>query len=539
MDTNTATAAKTGSCPYAMAISDDDHTDDGSSSASSRSNSWKELALTKCPAFSNNNCPFKDSANIDKTLLSVPSSHLSDGSYLQQALGHLHKTIVVKGESSPQEEEQDSKYKLSMTQCPMKSKLTSTTPGSNSLLQDQFESKVFEQMSLSAIMAAMAQQQMPSVNSSSSLTGLMDVARAEEQDIPRAVNTTVAPTVSTSPTSTSSQSTTSPRARTLLSHALKTGTAEAHQAAENVHFVHEFIRGNIDRHLYGELVWSLYVVYEVLEQCLDIHAPVQFPTCHFPRELNRTEALKDDVDFWHGSLTAHRQNTSPATQDYMDRIRTIAQTKPLLLLSHAYTRYLGDLSGGKILARVARKALQLEKGDGNGLNFYEFDGIPSAKVFKDQYRTALNELDFLTDQDIMDLVQEANIAFLLNMRIFEELDVMAAIPGASVRSLEDVLSFSSSASVGEETEENKTENEAAMNKCPFIPNKNSNATASMGKCPAQHQQQHSTKKGERCPWPFVFLHDPYQGMKDWQTWVILGLMMCWVWSNVTATISSF
>lgn len=49
-----------------------------------------------------------------------------------------------------------------------------------------------------------------------------------------------------------------------------------------------------------------------------------------------------------------------------------------------------------------------------------------------------------------------------------------------------------------------------------------------------HDMSHSTnnsKKGERCPWPFVFFHDPVTGMKDWQTWAILGLALCWVWGR--------
>ncbi len=38
-------------------------------------------------------------------------------------------------------------------------------------------------------------------------------------------------------------------------------------------------------------------------------------------------------------------------------------------------------------------------------------------------------------------------------------------------------------------------------------------------------------KKERCPWPFVFFHDPKTGMKDWQTWCVMGLSVCWVWSR--------
>ena len=52
--------------------------------------------------------------------------------------------------------------------------------------------------------------------------------------------------------------------------------------------------------------------------------------------------------------------------------------------------------------------------------------------FKDEYRAALDALE-LTDAQITKLVAEANVAFLLNMRLFEELDVMANVPGACRR----------------------------------------------------------------------------------------------------------
>lgn len=42
---------------------------------------------------------------------------------------------------------------------------------------------------------------------------------------------------------------------------------------------------------------------------------------------------------------------------------------------------------------------------------------------------------------------------------------------------------------------------------------------------------HNISRKERCPWPFVFFHDPKTGMKDWQTWCVVGLSVCWVWSR--------
>ena len=85
------------------------------------------------------------------------------------------------------------------------------------------------------------------------------------------------------------------------------------------------------------------------------------------------------------------------------------------------------MSGGKVLSRVARRALHLEGYD--GLQFYKFDRVKSAKLFKDQYRQALDELE-LTPSQVGKLVAEANVAFALNMRVFEELDVRGGVPGA-------------------------------------------------------------------------------------------------------------
>ncbi len=36
----------------------------------------------------------------------------------------------------------------------------------------------------------------------------------------------------------------------------------------------------------------------------------------------------------------------------------------------------------------------------------------------------------------------------------------------------------------------------------------------------------------RCPWPFIFFHDPKTGMTDWQTWVVLGLVLCFAWNKI-------
>jgi len=182
-------------------------------------------------------------------------------------------------------------------------------------------------------------------------------------------------------------------------------------------------------------------------------------------------------------------------------------------LAHSYTRYLGDLSGGRILARVARRALDLDKETGDGLAFYHFDKVTNYKTFKDEYRQALNALP-LTLHQIQALVAEANVAFCLNMRLFQELDVMATIPGARVMTMEEVLEY---AHIDSSSSQQPA---AGEEQCPFLVNKkkDNNNTATTTK---------TATKGGRCPWPFVFAHDPVQGMKDWQTWLLVALIVAW------------
>jgi heme oxygenase len=80
---------------------------------------------------------------------------------------------------------------------------------------------------------------------------------------------------------------------------------------------------------------------------------------------------------------------------------------------------LGDLSGGQILKKISQRAMNLT--DGEGTAFYEFEGIPDEKAFKDNYRQAMNDLpiDQATAEKIVD---EANDAFGMNMRLFQELE---------------------------------------------------------------------------------------------------------------------
>ena len=211
-----------------------------------------------------------------------------------------------------------------------------------------------------------------------------------------------------------------------LASQLREGTKKSHTMAENTGFVSCFLKGVVDKGSYRTLVADLYFVYAAMEEEMarladhPVIAPIAFS------ELNRREALEQDLAFYYGSDWLQQIKATPAAQIYVERIRQIAKESPELLVGHHYTRYLGDLSGGQILKNIAQKAMNL--GENDGLNFYSFPEIADEKAFKTTYRAAMDQLPI--DQPMADrMVEEANHAFHLNMKMFQELEgnLVAAI----------------------------------------------------------------------------------------------------------------
>ena len=208
-----------------------------------------------------------------------------------------------------------------------------------------------------------------------------------------------------------------------LATQLREGTSKSHSMAENVSFVKSFLGGVVDKDSYRKLVSNLYFVYSAMEEAMERNKqnPLILPI--YFTELNRCKSLEKDLEYYYGSDWRNSISISDATQMYVDRINTISSERPELLIAHAYTRYLGDLSGGQILKKIAQRAMYLP--DGQGLAFYEFEEVTDEQEFKQNYKKALDSLSLdsrLADQ----VVAEANLSFNMNMRMFQELDTSFA-----------------------------------------------------------------------------------------------------------------
>jgi len=204
-----------------------------------------------------------------------------------------------------------------------------------------------------------------------------------------------------------------------LATQLREGTKKSHTMAENVGFVKCFLKGVVEKDSYRSLVKNLYFVYTAMEEEMAKHQNhAILSKIYFP-ELNRKQSLEEDLSYYYGPNWREEATPSAAGQAYVQRIREVSESEPELLVAHSYTRYLGDLSGGQILKKIAQTAMNLS--DGEGTSFYEFEEIPDEKEFKNKYRQAMNDLPI--DQATADrIVAEANAAFGMNMNMFNELE---------------------------------------------------------------------------------------------------------------------
>lgn len=206
---------------------------------------------------------------------------------------------------------------------------------------------------------------------------------------------------------------------TNLATKLREGTKKAHTAAENMGFIKCFLKGTVEKNSYRKLVGNLYFVYSAMEEEMERHRNHEIMGKMYFPELNRKRSLEKDMTYYYGDNWSSEVSPTPGGEAYVQRIREVSEKEPELLLAHLYTRYMGDLSGGQILKKIAQTGMNLTNGQGTA--FYEFAQIPDEKAFKANYRQTMNELPI--DEATADkIVQEANDAFGMNMKMFQELE---------------------------------------------------------------------------------------------------------------------
>jgi len=206
---------------------------------------------------------------------------------------------------------------------------------------------------------------------------------------------------------------------------LREGTANAHRSAERAGYVRALAQGQVDRETYIRQLLAFHHIYGAIEAGFTAHAAHPAVSTVFFPQLARVASIESDLAFLAGPDWRSRLTPSPVAARYVARIRASIESDPALLAAHAYTRYLGDLSGGQVLRKLAARSLQLPGDD--GLGFFDFPAIADHAAFKNEYRGRLDALP-VDDATAQAIVDEANAAFALNEALFDELVPPSSVP---------------------------------------------------------------------------------------------------------------
>lgn len=203
-----------------------------------------------------------------------------------------------------------------------------------------------------------------------------------------------------------------------ITERLRDATRPLHTEVERAGVMLLLLRGQMEREGYCRLLRNLHAIYAALEAGLSQHASDLALAVLHCEPLFRSDALREDLNFLHGTDWADAIPLTEAATQYAGHLECVAERAPFLLGAHAYVRYLGDLSGGQMLNRIVAKSLDLQPGE--GVNFYDFGSATAVKALAREFRAGL---DLMADNEVnaQALVDEACAAFSRHRILFEEL----------------------------------------------------------------------------------------------------------------------
>jgi heme oxygenase len=168
-------------------------------------------------------------------------------------------------------------------------------------------------------------------------------------------------------------------------------TKEKHRLVESHPFVQYLLTGDIKPEHYALFLQQMYVVYSAIEYYAEISLILTDM-----QGIKRSESIRQDILELGYDVN---DKPLPATEKYRQRIVDLYYgDMKRYILAHVYVRHMGDLYGGKVIAKRV---------PGSG-KMYQFDDRPGL------IRTLDSKLS-------LDIVEEALLGFDLASGIFDDL----------------------------------------------------------------------------------------------------------------------
>ena len=207
----------------------------------------------------------------------------------------------------------------------------------------------------------------------------------------------------------------------MLADRLRQATRAVHAQAEKSGFVNKILRGEADLFGYSLLLRNLCPIYANLELALDRQqADPVILEVRDPR-LYRAEAARQDLANLAGPVWWQSLPILASAWRYIDRI-VLAERNSSTLIAHAYTRYLGDVNGGRVVRRLLKESTGVPS---EALRFFDYPQIHDVSRFAKVYR---RQFDIAGSKGVDQVlaIKETEQAFQMNIALSEEVDAVVA-----------------------------------------------------------------------------------------------------------------
>ncbi|MEI9907908.1 MAG: biliverdin-producing heme oxygenase [Actinomycetota bacterium] len=202
---------------------------------------------------------------------------------------------------------------------------------------------------------------------------------------------------------------------------IKAATDHSHRQAEESRFIVDLMSGKSSLLGYFRYMQALAPVYKKMESLLEERSSSTLLNYFDHRALDRYEKIEKDLDFLAIGLNLvgdwRDEELLAPTKVYLSHLDS--QISDARLLAHHYIRYLGDLSGGRIIGRMMQTHYSIAP---QAMNFYDFDGVGDAVFYKRRYRDLLNLVPF-TATEKEQFLDEVVRLYQLTTAMFKELEI--------------------------------------------------------------------------------------------------------------------
>jgi heme oxygenase len=196
---------------------------------------------------------------------------------------------------------------------------------------------------------------------------------------------------------------------------MKKETWDEHEASKDSNFAKGIMSGEFGQQGFVEWQRALYPIYVTLENILKKNR--KDPVLHIfdHRKLDRADRILHDLQLL-GEDPISFPSPLRTIPPYIGAINKASEV-PQRLMAYHYTRYMGDMNGGQVIARAMENVCGIDK---EALSCYDFSEIGDGYHYRKQYKTLL-ELSPWTEEEREAFIDEAKIAYARNADFFEEL----------------------------------------------------------------------------------------------------------------------